>query len=226
MAAPRSTGTSSPKNTFVSGPSRRQSSLDAVAFLGSMITGMDHIEQLRRARSEFERRLIQVRADHLGLPTPCSEWTVRKLLEHVIAADYAYVALLYGSSAEQFHSLVATFDMGDDPLTEFQSSAAKVISAFDEPGALERTVQHPIGEIPAVQLLGMQVAEWTVHSWDLARALAVDDSLDAELVEFIYALLAPLADTLVGTGHFQPSTRLPDSAPLQDRLLDLLGRRP
>lgn len=56
---------------------------------------MDHMGQLHRARSEFERRLAEVRTGHLALPTPCSEWTVRQLLAHVIGGDYAYIDLLH-----------------------------------------------------------------------------------------------------------------------------------
>src|SRR5205085_1288717 len=129
-------------------------------------------------------RVAQVRANHLALPTPCSEWTVRTLLAHVIGGDHAYVALLHGSNAEKFRALLAGFEVGDDPHTRFQRSAAEVIAAFGEPGALERTVQHPMGGVSAVQLLGMRVTEWTIHGWDLARALNADDSLDAELIEW------------------------------------------
>jgi uncharacterized protein (TIGR03086 family) len=187
-------------------------------------TGMDHRAQLHRARSEFERRLTDVRAEHWMLPTPCSQWTVRKLLAHVIGGDYAYIDLLHGSSADQVRSLLANFDIGDDPLEQFQRSAAAVITAFGEPGALQRTVAHPIGNLPGSQLLSMRVTEWTIHSWDLARALDNDDSLDVELVKLIYTRMAPRADSLASTGYFQPYTGLSDTAPLQDILLDLLGR--
>ncbi|MDQ4033016.1 MAG: TIGR03086 family metal-binding protein [Actinomycetota bacterium] len=170
---------------------------------------MDPVEQLRRARSEFQRRVAQVQANHLALPTPCSEWTVQSLLAHVIGADHAYVALLHGSNAEQFRALLAAFEVGDDPLKQFRRSAAEVIAAFGELGALERTVQHPMGEVPAVQLLGMRVAEWTIHGWDLARAIDADDSLDVKLVESLYARLAPRIDALANTGNFQPPTGLP-----------------
>ena len=69
-------------------------------------------------------------------------------------------------------------------------------------------------------------APWAIHGWDLARALNADDSLDVKLVESLYARLAPRIDALANTGNFQPPTGLPDTAPLQDKLLDLLGRRP
>lgn len=80
--------------------------------------------------------------------------------------------------------------VGDDPLNRFRRSAAEVITAFGEPGALERTVQHPMGGLPASQPLGMRVSEWAVHAWELARALDANNTLDAELIELIYARLA------------------------------------
>ncbi|MDQ2882560.1 MAG: hypothetical protein M3Y48_15515 [Actinomycetota bacterium] len=80
-----------------------------------------------------------------------------------------------------------------------------MITAFGEPVALERTVRHPMGELPASQLLGMRVTEWTIHAWDLARALDADETLDADLIELIYARLAPRIEVLAGTGYFQPA---------------------
>jgi uncharacterized protein (TIGR03086 family) len=187
---------------------------------------MDHVTQLLRARSEFGRRLTDVHTEHLTLPTPCSQWTVRQLLAHVIGGDHAYVDLLHGGSADQVRSLLATYDIGEDPLEQFQHSAGKVITAFGEPGALERTVAHPMRNLPGSQLLNMRVTEWTIHSWDLARAVNTDDSLDPELVTLIYTRMAPRAHSLASTGYFQPPAGLPDTAPLQDKLLDLLGRSP
>ncbi|HYZ36225.1 MAG TPA: TIGR03086 family metal-binding protein [Pseudonocardiaceae bacterium] len=187
---------------------------------------MDHMEQLHRARSEFERRVSEVRSEHMALPTPCSEWTVRQLLAHVIGGDYAYIELLHGGSAEQAFFLPTNYEVGNYPLEQFQRSAAELIAAFSESGALDRTVQHPIGELPAMRLLGMRVSEWTIHGWDLARPLDLDDSLDAELIESIYARMAPRVKTLAATGYFLPPAGLSDTAPVQDRLLDLLGRHP
>lgn len=204
----------------------KENSLGGCCLWTLRFTGMDHLEQLDRARSEFARRLTDVRAEHLTLPTPCSKWTVRKLLAHVIGGGYAYIDLLHGSSADQFRSLLDTFDIGDNPLEQFHHSATEVITAFQEPGALERTVAHPMRNLPGSELLSMRVFEWTIHSWDLARALDLDDSLDTELVELIYARLAPHADLLASTGYFQPPAGLADTAPPQDKLLDLLGRRP
>jgi hypothetical protein len=75
--------------------------------------------------------------------------------------DYAYIDLLHGSSADQVRSLLANFDIGNDPLEQFQRSAAAVITAFNELGAVQRTVTHPMGNLPGSQLLSMRVTEWT-----------------------------------------------------------------
>jgi uncharacterized protein (TIGR03086 family) len=100
--------------------------------------------------------------------------------------------------------------------------------AFCAPGALQRTVAHPgMGEIPVAMLFDMQLGELAVHGWDLARAIGADETLDPGVVAALWAFAEPLSGMLPSTGYFaSPSCGVPDTAPLQTRLLDLLGRRP
>ena len=100
--------------------------------------------------------------------------------------------------------------------------------AFHASGALERTVAHPgMGNIPATMLFDMRLMELAVHGWDLARAIGGDETLDPEVVAAVWAFGEPLSGILPSTGYFSsPTGDVPDSAPLQTRLLDLLGRRP
>jgi len=101
-----------------------------------------------------------------------------------------------------------------------------VTEAFSEPGAVDRVVSHPRGETPASFLLWMRLSEWAVHGWDLARALGTDDSLASGLAASIYSQLAPLGAGLASSGYFAPAIEVPDQAPVQAKLLALLGRRP
>jgi uncharacterized protein (TIGR03086 family) len=65
-----------------------------------------------------------------------------------------------------------------------------------------------------------------VHSWDLARALEVDERLDPELVEQVYAMAELQADMLASSGLFAEPVPVPDDADLQSRLIGLTGRKP
>jgi uncharacterized protein (TIGR03086 family) len=84
-----------------------------------------------------------------------------------------------------------------------------------------------VGDIPAAQLLGFRVADYTLHTWDLARAIGADEQLDDDLVQELWQVMAPMTPVLGESGQFGtgPSTDLDPDAPLQTRLLDLSGRR-
>lgn len=187
---------------------------------------MEPAEQLRRAADEFGRRVREVRPTQLTLPTPCPDWDVAALLRHVIGADRAYVALLHGGSADDFRRITSETEVGDDPAAAFAASSSAVMAAFAEEGALDRTVHHAIGDVPAQQLLGMRVTDWAVHGWDLAQAIGADDRLDDGLVEVLLARAQARAEALYSSGYFQRGAGVTESASAQDRMLDLLGRSP
>lgn len=189
---------------------------------------MDFYEALDRSAAEFERRLRVVGDDQWGYPTPCEGWTVRDLVNHVVTANVASTAMVRGATREDVIAAFARDHLGDDPLQAFLDSVIEQRAAFSEPGALERTCAHPIGDIPGWQLLGFRVADLLMHAWDLARAIGADEELDADVAELVYTGMAAMGNALDGTGLFGPgaSGTVPDDAPVQLKLLDLSGRRP
>ncbi|GAC1378881.1 MAG: hypothetical protein NVS3B21_22940 [Acidimicrobiales bacterium] len=186
---------------------------------------MDAIEALERSRIEFEQRLLLVKAEDWTRPTPCDEWDVRALVNHVIGGCHRYAALLYGGSAAEFIETLDHDFIGADPLRSFASAVAEMNDAFSAPGAFDRTVHHPVADMPGRVLAGWRCGDSTVHGWDLARAIGADDALDAELVEWLWEPLSAQGPALSATGLFKrPDSLVGDDAPLQDRLLHLLGR--
>jgi uncharacterized protein (TIGR03086 family) len=187
------------------------------------------VTTLERAAADFEVRLRQVRDDQWSLPTPCSEWTVRELANHVVNGGRMASRLLDGATAAE---VVASFDpdaLGDDPVAAFEDSSAAEAGAFAEPGALDRIVHHPgAGDVPGAMLLGFRTGDNLLHAWDLARACGLDETLDADAVAATWAALEPMAPMIPSFGVFGsgPSGLVGADAPLQVRLLDLSGRRP
>jgi len=190
------------------------------------------LDMLQRAGDEFDWRVGRVRNEQLTWATPCERWNVRDLLQHVIAGNRMAVVMLEGHSRDRVDELrreVTSRDqLGDDPAAAFASSAGAQASMFGEPGVLERICHHFVGDIFGAQLLGFRIGDLTLHGWDLARAIDVDDHLDDDLVEFVYAAMSPMAATIGQTGLFGqgPTGAMPANARLQDRLLDLTGRLP
>jgi uncharacterized protein (TIGR03086 family) len=190
---------------------------------------MDPLDALALARSEFARRLRLVTADDWQRPTPCAEWTVRDLVVHVVGGDRMSAALVRGATREEATVVRRTIDLGDDAVAAFDAEADALATAFAEPGAFERNCPHPSGmDMPGARLLGFRVGDYALHGWDLARAIGADETLDETLVQAVWDGLGPMSGVIGSSGVFGtgPSGQLTDDAPLQQRLLDLTGRRP
>lgn len=178
------------------------------------------------ANDEFARRLRLVAPADWQRPTPCSEWDVRALVNHVVGANVRYQLLLHGAPTEQIEATRAVDHLGDDPLGSFVTTADRVVACFREDGALERIVHHVTGERRGRELMSMRILDAAVHGWDLARAIGADESLDDELVAFLLTYTAGL-DLGPLQGAFAPADAdVVPAASAQDQLLHRLGRHP
>ncbi|HUO49276.1 MAG TPA: TIGR03086 family metal-binding protein [Acidimicrobiales bacterium] len=188
---------------------------------------MEPLDVLTAARADFRRRLSAVGPDQWDLPTPCADWDVRDLVAHLVRGNYMAELLLHGTSRDDTLAAMAE-PVPDDLATAFDASADRQQAAFEEPGSLERTCHHPVGDIPGAQLLGFRIGDMALHAWDLARSIGADDSLDVDVVAAMWDAMAPMAPFIGETGFFGagPSGAVPEDAPLQLRVLDLSGRRP
>ncbi|MFN8028302.1 MAG: TIGR03086 family metal-binding protein [Acidimicrobiia bacterium] len=185
------------------------------------------MEALSRADAQFARVIGEVTVDDLDRPTPCEGWDVRALLNHVVGGNRMSVVALEGGSRDDVLAVFGDDLLADDYLVAYQDSAADQLAAFEEDGALAGMVHHPIGEVPAAQLLQFRIGDLTLHSWDLARAIGADETVDPALAAYVLAALLPMGDHIKEVGVFGegPSGTVPDDAPDQQRLLDLAGRR-
>lgn len=189
------------------------------------------LDHLGLATGEYDRVLAQVSDDDLSKPTPCEGWSVRDVVNHLIQSNQAVAAMVRGCSRQEAMAIFgAEGPQGDVAALRVAHDAqvADQLAAFSEDGALGRTAHHVMGDIPTSMLLGFRVGDHTVHAWDLARAIGVDETLDAELVSLNYERMLPMQPMLAGSGVFGEGSTgsLPDDVSLQDKLLDLTGRRP
>lgn len=180
------------------------------------------------AHAEVWRRLQSVEADQWDLPTPCEGWSVRDLVLHMTVGATMSQQILAGEGRTP-EAVVAELSSTHDLKAEWERRTAEERDGFSAPGVLDRTVTHPVmGDIPCSQFLGMRVSDALLHAWDLARAINADDRLDPELVTEVWAAMSPMAGFIGRSGFFGagPSGEVGEDAPLQQRLLDLSGRRP
>lgn len=189
---------------------------------------MDQLAALATATAELRRRLVAVGEEDWDRPTPCEGWSVHDLVAHVVGGNQMAVDILHGGTREEAVAALAGVTLGEDPVATFDAGAEAQLAAFDEEGALERTCAHPAGDFSGAQVLGFRIGDLTNHAWDLARALGTDEALDEDLVQVVWDGLQPLAPFIGDLGMFGtgPSGDVGEDAPLQQRMLDLTGRRP
>jgi uncharacterized protein (TIGR03086 family) len=189
---------------------------------------MDALDALDAVGESNVQLVRQVGSGQWDGATPCTDWNVRSLVGHLIMGRHVYRGFLEGVPVAELRLILQQGGaVRDDPVAACESAVSSVRAAFAQPGALERTVHHTIGDMPGRQLLVQLVADCAVHSWDLATAIGVDPGLDEQLIELSYEFYLPLMqkDAVYAYGWFKPpASALPEGATALERLLHLLGR--
>src|SRR5262249_48454444 len=184
----------------------------------------DLLARYQRAATLVDVTVAAVRPDQFDDPTPCTEWTVRQLLNHIVTGNLIFVSLATGTPPPD-----RTVDhLGDDHVAALRASLDALGEAFGEPGFANREVTTPFGPGTGAMLIEMRCNEFTVHSWDVARATGQSTDLDPQLAEHSLASLrsSPVLARARGEGGpFGPEQPAPDGATAADRLAAFLGRR-
>lgn len=178
-----------------------------------------------RALDVLGTTIEKIEPSQLGDPTPCSEFDVKSLLNHVIAGNRRFTAIAEGAPATSVPAMGDFFT--DDAVAPYRESAAALSAAWADPAALERTAQLPFGDFPGEFALGIHVVEAVVHTWDLAKATGQPTDIDPELCDAAWQRTKDLDETFRGPGRpFGPPVAPPPDATPTERLVAWLGRQP
>ncbi|MFD0277917.1 TIGR03086 family metal-binding protein [Kitasatospora sp. NPDC127111] len=176
------------------------------------------------ALAAFGERVRLVKPAQWDAPTPCADWSVRDLVNHLTAEQLWVPELLKGSTVSEVGSRFDGDVLGSDPAAAWTVAAEAARTAFEVPGATELTVHLSFGDVSGQYYLDQLTADAVVHTWDLAEGIGRRARLPAGLVEFALGEYAGYGD-LSGSGLFDPPLPVPDDASPQTRLLALTGRR-
>jgi uncharacterized protein (TIGR03086 family) len=187
----------------------------------------DPVALMRQALKEFGARVDRVGEDQWAAPTPCSEWTVGELVDHVTDESLWVAPLLEGHSLDTAAGIVEGAKAGarGDRAALWSIAATDAIRAWGEPGALERSVALSRGPTPVSDYLDEMLMDATVHAWDLGTAIGVTDRLPDDQVAYVLAAVQAFGD-LEATGAFGPPQPVGSDACVEDRLVALTGRVP
>ncbi|KIZ15057.1 TIGR03086 family metal-binding protein [Streptomyces natalensis] len=191
---------------------------------------MNHDEILRthgEALQLFGSRVHVIRDDQWDAPTPCTEWSVRDLVNHVTAEQLWVPRLVRdGATLAEVGTVFDGDQLGTDPAAVWDRAAVAAVAAFSAAGALNRTVHLSYGSSPADAYCAQMMADAVVHAWDLSRAIGAEEALPGHLATAALREVEPYAPGLGASGLFAPAIEPPADADDLIRLLCLLGRRP
>jgi uncharacterized protein (TIGR03086 family) len=182
-------------------------------------------ELYRRAVEEFGRRVEAVGDDQWANSTPCTEWSVRDLVNHVISEDKWVVPLLAGQTIQDVGDRFDGDLLGEDPQRSWKETRSEAMDATSDDAVVERTVELSRGPTSAEIYLQEVAADNVIHAWDLAKGTTGDASIDPELVEFAYEFYKPQAELWRQFGAFGSEVQVPMDADRQTKLLGMVGRR-
>ncbi len=184
------------------------------------------VEVLTRACAATGSILDSVTPEQLALPTPCSDWPVHELINHIVGATRYFGDLAEWGSSPEGQDWP---NYGNGAFaTSFGEQARRAIAAFSAPGAMER-MMVPLSEpMPGWQCIQVATGEIFVHGWDLARATGQAMPGEGVADALLSSEWMSLCDEVRkdGTAPFAAAIEVPGEAPAADRLVGFLGRDP
>ena len=186
---------------------------------------MDAIKLHDRALEATTAIVANVKANQFDRSTPCSEFDVETLLNHMIAGNFMFVDVAQGKQVSRGGAPPGL--VGADHVASYRGSADAVSQAWSDPAVLGETVHLPFGDFPGDFALGIHFVETLVHGWDLAKATGQPTTLDPELTAFAWENVKDLSESFRGPGApFGLAIDVPAGTPATDRLVAWLGRTP
>lgn len=200
----------------------RDGRTDATAPTRGDNINMGPLEQLDELEPLLGKVASGIKPADLDAPTPCANFTVRGVLGHMIGGATEFAAAFRGEGPPEAPADAA---VGPDVVSRAGTALGSLMEAIRSPGALDRTVTTPFGEMPGDAFARFVVFDGLVHGWDLAvatgQAYEPSDSLVVAVDAFAHQAIAP---AMRDGDTFAHAVEPPDSATSIERLVAFTGR--
>lgn len=171
------------------------------------VTMNEHLDTLNRGLDQLGDLIGRVQPDDLDKPTPCVEWNVSQLLDHIVHSVNGLAVMTRGGQPD-----FANVPHSDDPVADYRAAADELRSAW-----AEATDGDP----------RFHSAEVATHGWDLAQALGVPSAdLDAAVAEDGLAFMSTSLKPEMRGNAFGPERPAPEGAGPYEQLAAFAGREP
>ena len=165
--------------------------------------------------SEWTLSKVAGATEKLNGPTPCDEWDVRSLMNHMLDTQKYFVGAARGEDVSPPSPNPPEL-LGADPMADFEQARNETLRTFGEDGVIEKTGPS----------LGIAFSDQLLHGWDLARATGQDATMPAGLAEAAYEFIHGRLPDDQRQGAFKPEVAVGPDADAQAKLLAYTGRDP
>jgi len=178
----------------------------------------DELASAEAALGVLQHVLHPISRDELSKSTPCSEYDVLQLTDHLMNS----IAVLGGAAGAELPER----DTGDSVEAQIVSAARPALDAWHHRG-LDDTVTIGPNELPATFAVSILSLEFLVHAWDYAAATNHPIEVAESLADYVLGLsknvISPQTRATVG---FADPVAVPDDASALDQLIAFTGRDP
>ena len=175
---------------------------------------IDLLDLYQRA-SDWTLTKVAGATDKLDEQTPCDEWDVRTLMNHMLETDRYFVGAARGEDVSP-PSPQPPHMLGNDPVADFEHAQQETLQTFGADGVIEKTGPS----------LGIAFSDQLLHGWDLARATDQDATMPDGLAQAAYDMIHGRFTDEQRKGTFKPEIAVAPDATAQDKLLAYTGRNP
>jgi uncharacterized protein (TIGR03086 family) len=182
----------------------------------------DLTELHRRAVEGWQARCEAVDESTWTARTPCADWDVRALVNHVVGEELWTRPLVEGRTIDQVGDRFDGDVLGSDPLGAARTASADAVAAVAERLPAGGTAHLSFGDVPLEEYVHQLTADHLVHAWDLAAATGQSRELDPEVVAAVAAWFAEREELYRAAGVIGPRQTGGDDP--QSRLLGAFGR--
>ncbi len=186
---------------------------------------MDPKELFRQTLRQAEPCILKVRGEHLGNSTPCADWDLRALLNHLVYELLWVPELLNGKTVQEIGDRFEGDVLGDDPVNAWKSAAAEALSAVERTDMDDSSVHLSRGEVPASQYINEISNDVLIHGWDIAQSINCSLIFDEGTAQAVYDFILQNIEGYRNSGSFGDEVVVPEGAKVQTKLLALEGRR-
>ena len=176
------------------------------------------VELYGEAAKNTRQIIANVRSDQTSGSTPCSDWNVKGLIDHILEGTMFFAGTLAGEKPKN--------PSGDgNPADIYQAATDKVLEAAQKPGTMDKKYQTPFGEMSGGEFMFGAFMDNLVHGWDLAKATGQNTDLNENHAQIVFQAFSPMMDGMRQGGAFGPEVSVPDNAGIQQKLLGMMGRQ-